>query len=264
MKYDLDAVFHSDGYLRITRARAEHLISLGLPLQGKSVFEMGAGIGDFTQMLLDQGCHVTTTDMRPGNVEWMLRRFAGNADVHTMLYNVERGSMPNQKLYDAVLCYGLLYHLESPVTALSVASQITRDNGIMMVESCVSHVPPTTASIDKVDEDPEDPSAGMGEGCRPSPKWLWIHMQRLFPFVYAPLTQPDHDEFPLSWEEPPTAGLSRIVLIGSKKPLLLPTLRDSFPETYERYHYGPAQCCNSDLPGPAPVETGAGGVLSPG
>jgi len=40
--------FHSVGYLRHNARRLEHLNSLGLDISGRSVLELGAGIGDHT------------------------------------------------------------------------------------------------------------------------------------------------------------------------------------------------------------------------
>ena len=39
---------HSENYLRINGRRLEHLASLGLPLDGRTVLEVGAGLGDLT------------------------------------------------------------------------------------------------------------------------------------------------------------------------------------------------------------------------
>lgn len=38
-------VFHCDEYLRDNQRRLEHLASLGLDIVGKTVLELGAGIG---------------------------------------------------------------------------------------------------------------------------------------------------------------------------------------------------------------------------
>ena len=45
--------FHGPHYLKHNQRRQEHLATLGLPLAGRSVIEMGAGIGDHTEFFLD-------------------------------------------------------------------------------------------------------------------------------------------------------------------------------------------------------------------
>jgi 16S rRNA A1518/A1519 N6-dimethyltransferase RsmA/KsgA/DIM1 with predicted DNA glycosylase/AP lyase activity len=46
--------FHSNHYLRMNQRRLEHLASLGLPLSGRTVLELGAGIGDLSTFFLDR------------------------------------------------------------------------------------------------------------------------------------------------------------------------------------------------------------------
>src|ERR1700682_5619401 len=56
--------FHSSSYLRHNASRQEHLATLGLDLNNKSVLEVGAGIGDHTTFFLDRGCEVLCTAPR--------------------------------------------------------------------------------------------------------------------------------------------------------------------------------------------------------
>src|ERR1700689_2103588 len=60
-------VFHSPNYLRHNARRLEHLASLGLDLHGRSVLELGAGIGDHTTFFLDRDCSVVSVEPRPEN-----------------------------------------------------------------------------------------------------------------------------------------------------------------------------------------------------
>lgn len=46
--------FHSYDYLRHNARRLEHLASLGLPITGRSVLEVGAGIGDHSHFYIDR------------------------------------------------------------------------------------------------------------------------------------------------------------------------------------------------------------------
>jgi hypothetical protein len=47
--------------------RREHLAGLGLPIAGRDVLEVGAGIGDLTSFFLDRGCSVASIEPRPEN-----------------------------------------------------------------------------------------------------------------------------------------------------------------------------------------------------
>ena len=57
---DVEGTFHSWHYLRHNARRLEHLASLQIPIRGKSVLEIGAGIGDHSSYYLDRGCTVTS------------------------------------------------------------------------------------------------------------------------------------------------------------------------------------------------------------
>jgi len=62
-----ESAFRSFQYLRMNARRLEHLAGLGLPIAGRDVLEVGAGIGDLTSFFLDRGCSVTAIEPRPEN-----------------------------------------------------------------------------------------------------------------------------------------------------------------------------------------------------
>jgi hypothetical protein len=53
------AQFFSQHYTQHNQARLKHLASLGLPIGGRTVLEVGAGPGDDTAFYLERGCRVT-------------------------------------------------------------------------------------------------------------------------------------------------------------------------------------------------------------
>ncbi len=63
-KASAESFFLSKHYQMHNVARLSHLESLGLPINGKSVMEFGAGIGDHTFYYLTKGCRMVTTDVR--------------------------------------------------------------------------------------------------------------------------------------------------------------------------------------------------------
>jgi len=59
-------------------------------------------------------------------------------------------------------------------------------------------------------------------GCRPTRGWIWQQLARLFPHVYLPRTQPNHEQFPVDWSTPDSArpaGLTRAVFVAARRPL---------------------------------------------
>src|SRR5690348_6158763 len=79
--------FHSDRYLRHNARRLEHLATLNLQLSGRSVLELGAGIGDHTSFFLDRGCTMCATDSRSENLNLLKARYP---IVETMLLDLDR------------------------------------------------------------------------------------------------------------------------------------------------------------------------------
>lgn len=211
------AEFHSDEYLRHNQRRLEHLASLRLPLHGKSVLEVGAGIGDHTGFFLDRGCRVHVTDARPENLSILRERLGG-------VQKVEIGSLdmdypiPMGRRFSVVYCYGALYHLQRPEQAIRFLAE--HCDGMLLLETCVS--PGDGAEINLIEEPSEQfTQAVHGKGCRPTRQWVWDALQSEFPFVYATRTQPAHDQFPLNWENlsPAPGKLTRCVFIASRTDL---------------------------------------------
>jgi hypothetical protein len=218
--------FHSHDYLRHNARRLEHLASLGIPVSGTTVLEVGAGIGDHSHYYIDRGCKVTITDVRPDNLKYLRLRYPGQ---NVQFLNLEQPAPISSSRFDVVHCYGLLYHLSNPEEALTYLSRLCA--GMLFLETCVSFG--DKSSINLVQEDAVRlTQAHSGTGCRPTRIWLFERLKGLFEFVYVPKTQPNHEEFPLDWANSAAHGngLSRSIFIASRaaidNPLLSPTLLD--------------------------------------
>ncbi len=225
------AVFHAHFYLRHNARRLEHLASLGIPVRGCRVLEVGAGIGDHSHYFLDRGCRVTITEGRAENLEILRRRYPGE-DVR--LLDLEApGAFPGGP-FEVVHCYGLLYHLSRPQEALDfLAAQCS---GLLLLETCVSFG--DGEAVHPVAEDRDNPSQAVsGTGCRPTRPWLLARLRERFPHVYVPATQPNHEEFPVDWQRPEEHRhpLKRAVFVASRTPLALPALLTHLPARQERH-----------------------------
>src|ERR1700733_6970757 len=67
--------FYSEHYQTHNRARLSHLASLGLPLAGRQVLEVGCGPGDHTGFYLERGCAVFSVDARQECIEAVQARY---------------------------------------------------------------------------------------------------------------------------------------------------------------------------------------------
>lgn len=222
--------FHSWHYLRHNQRRQEHLASLALPLQGRTVLETGAGIGDHTTFFLDRGCTVTVTEPREENLTILRRRFPHLDVVALDLDAQEPRSVPP---CEVVYSYGTLYHLSRPAEALAFLAAHCTD--LMLLETAVSAA--EGEIVETVVEASRVPSQAIsGQGSRPSRGWVRARLREHFPYVYLTTTQPWHDEFPLDWRADLDADpFSRAVFVASRKPLDNPVLTTEIPVTQIRH-----------------------------
>jgi hypothetical protein len=130
--------------------------------------------------------------------------------------------------HQIVYAYGVLYHLAFPDEALKRWAAACTE--LLLLETCVSRK--LDFVVDQGNEDSANLTASLrGRYCRPGREWLWIQLSRLFPYVYLPITQPNHEEFPTDWQalleaEQEPAGLLRAIFVGSRQPLQNPLLAD--------------------------------------
>jgi methyltransferase family protein len=188
------------------------------------VLEVGAGIGDHTSFFLDRDCRVVSTEAREDNLEILSKRYRG---MEVNLLDVEEVDPPEQRVFDIVYCYGLLYHLSRPSQAIAYMALRCRD--LLLLETCVSYG--DHEAVNLVKEPAQNPTQAVsGIGCRPTRPWLHRELRKHFEHVYMPLTQPYHVEFPLDWTKPDKGGgLTRAVFIASRGRLVNPLLTEGIP-----------------------------------
>jgi SAM-dependent methyltransferase len=213
--------FDTDAALEINRARLEHLASLDLPLEGRRVLEVGAGVGRLTGFFLERGCSIVVTEARAENVAELHRRLptvdAREADVEESLEHL--GS------FDVVFCYGVLYHLESPLRALRNMAAVCTDLLLIETMVCDARIPVLRLE----DETTSVNQALRGLAHRPSPSYLALALNRVgFDHVYAATEPPDHPDYRFAWlDNMDTArddALLRGVFVASRAPREQPGL----------------------------------------
>jgi 2-polyprenyl-3-methyl-5-hydroxy-6-metoxy-1,4-benzoquinol methylase len=239
--------------LGLTKRRQEHLASLGLDLMGRTVFEVGAGIGDHTDFFLDRGCKVLSTDGRPENLEVFRDRYfrlfgwyrnIGNLQLASLDIDNPPDEIPGQ--FEVVYCYGLLYHLDYPKQALDFLSRCC--TSLFLLETSVSFG--SLENVVRGDEDRKIVSQSIhGRGCHPSRPWVVNRLKELFEFVYVPTTQPWHDQFPIDWvHHVPTPGRAqRAVFVASREKLHSPLLIENLPDYQTRQGGGAPQPLGSPI-----------------
>jgi hypothetical protein len=233
--------FHSNHYLRINQRRLEHLASLGLPLSGRTVLELGAGIGDLSTFFLDRDNEVTSVEARSENIECMRTNIAAYYNSYpsrtpqrhrAVRLDLDKDDGTFLGQFEIVHCYGILYHLRDPSRLIRLMDATCRR--LCLVETCVSFG--AHAAINPTPEEAALASQAFdGVGCRPTRTWILDALKSAFRHVYIPTTQPNHEEFPIDWTRPGPSGLlARAVFVASREPLASPLLADSLPDHQTR------------------------------
>lgn len=219
-------------YVRHNHRRHEHLATLGLPLPGRKVLEVGAGIGDHTGFLVDRGCRVTSTEARPDMLAELRERYP---QVRTLVWDVEQSPPRELEPHDIVYAYGLLYHTSKPAQALAHFARLCES--FMVLETCVSFG--DDLDVHLVQENLDDPTQALrGTGCRPTRPWVMRELRRHFAHVYVTRTQPWHEEFPLDWRHPerhPAPMLTRQVFVASRAPMSEERLSPELVDVHARF-----------------------------
>jgi SAM-dependent methyltransferase len=182
-----------------------------LELANQRVLELGAGIGDHTPFFLERGCSVVVTEAREENILILKERYP-ELEVAYLNMDAPQGF---DETFDIVYCYGLLYHLQHPQEAIEFMAKRTQK--LLLLETCVSFG--DEEAINRVQEAVKDPTQSyQGVGSRPTRPWVFHRLKHYLPYVYVPLTQPDHEEFPMDWERPDlhNAPLARSIFIASR------------------------------------------------
>src|SRR3990172_2511403 len=181
--------FDSPHATRFTEARIRFL-NTWLPglidLQGlRTAFDAGCGVGHLSRYLADLGLEVVAIDGRPGNILEAQRR---HPQVRFLVHNMEAPAIRELGVFDLVLCFGLLYHLENPFAG--VRNLYSLAGKVLLVESMV--VPgssPITGLVDKGQGEDQSLYSAALVLSQPCLVKMLYHVG--FPFVYATRDLPD-------------------------------------------------------------------------
>lgn len=185
--------FFNTNATEINIARIKYFDILGFDLSGKSVLEVGCGArGDFTKMLLDNGCHVTSQDARVQNLTSLKNKFGDT--IQYAAYDLNKPDVIHHK-YDFILCFGLLYHLDRPDIGIRNMSLNGRS---LLISSIVDPAHGIGLRLEREDVNNFNQSF-TGRGCRPTRHWIMNELNKYYKHVFISLKQPNNKEFPIDW-----------------------------------------------------------------
>jgi FkbM family methyltransferase len=207
-------VFDQSHYLRLIETRGEtirHVVSELQPLLDLSTaVDAGCGVGFFAQVLQKQGFEVRGFDGRRENILEARNRYPG--------ISFEQGDIEDKEIlklgvFDFVLCFGLLYHLESTLRSIRNLRSLA-GKALLLESMCFPDQEPRMLLREEQsieDQSLTDLAFYPTEGCLV--KMLY---RAGFQAVYRVAALPDHDDFRDTHEH----IRRRTVLLATFSPIL--------------------------------------------
>ena len=164
-------IFDSAVYVEARQARLRNLFAHMDPtrLAGARVLELGCGTGELGQAFVERGALVVSLDARPDHIAELRRRYP---DREAHVADLEAWDPTAMGSFDAILCFGLLYHLSTPAAFLAAC---TRAADTLYLETVVlDSSEPIWLPVDEEGDD----QAFSSRGCRPSPSWITDELTR--------------------------------------------------------------------------------------
>jgi FkbM family methyltransferase len=211
-------IFDQSHYLKLIEARGETIRrvvnELKSALKLSTALDAGCGVGFFSEILRECGLEVRAFDGRQSNVDEATRRFP---ETPFEQGDIQSDAIRDLGQFDLVLCFGLLYHLESAFLAIRNLRSLT--GRVLLLESmCFPDQEPWMLLREEPsveDQSLTDVAFYATEGCLV--KMLY---RAGFQNVYRIAQLPDHDDF----RDTPRHFRRRTVLLASSQPITLPDL----------------------------------------
>lgn len=209
--------FRSDRYFWINEYRWRLLARTGITLKDKVIFEPGAGIGDQTAWLLNQGARkVIVSEGREINLSVIAKRFQENQLVEMFLGDLE-SCIDNPKFEiraDIVFLWGVYYHILDPVPTFPILQKLAK-----IAPTIVLDYQKSLTGVDWIEHyEYENTSASISHSSwRLTPRSMIKGLHDSFGFVYLPVEQ-------MQWNDPSTLHAPRRIIIASVDPLDWPGL----------------------------------------
>ena len=138
-------------------------------LRGLRVLETGCGTGRLGEVFETAGCRVVSIDAREEFIEILRKRYPGR---EAAVVDLDHWDPAPLGRFDAVLCFGTLYHLAAPESFLIECTRLT---DVILLETIVLDSP-WLRCLYESDHEPGGSFSGIG--CRPSPAWIIGLMER--------------------------------------------------------------------------------------
>lgn len=214
--------FRTERYANLNRTRWDQFLSMGIPLEGQTIFEPGAGIGDQTEWLLAQrAAHIYVQDGRDENMAIIHERFDDEPRVTILPVGNLEQCLPEMPFHglDLIYCYGVYYHIDEKMDTFPIMRAFAEIGKVIVIEYLEGN--DTTAHYGY-----DNTSTSLTRyGCRPRHDTLLKAMKDIWGYAYDPKNQ-------LQWTDP-MAAETRLIAIGSKSAIVNEQLKQFWPDCVE-------------------------------
>lgn len=209
---EIMANFRTERYAELNALRWDLFLKMGIPITGKSIFEPGAGIGDQTEWLLNQGAkHVFVNEGRPENLQIIRERFPDDLRLTFLLGNLEDClDKPDFNLaVDLIFMWGVYYHINDSIPDFPIMRSLSRIGPTVVFDYLES-------SADRTDfYGYDNPSTSLSQyAIRPTAPTMIRGLREAWGYAYLPKAQ-------MEWND---EMMPRRLAIGSRIPLYSPQL----------------------------------------
>jgi SAM-dependent methyltransferase len=173
---DEPSVFANGAYVEARQARLRNLFAHidRAKLSKKRVLELGAGSGELGQAFEELGCTVVSVEARSEHLVKLRAQYPWR---EAYAADLEQWDFSCLGYFDAILCFGLLYHLATPAEFLARCARTT--NTIYLESIVTDAVEPVVPICEEEDGALRgSDQAFSGRGCRPSPAWIANELTR--------------------------------------------------------------------------------------
>ena len=186
-------VFDLEYYAQLNRVRGDSVTQLleeiRAPFSLQTAIDVGCGLGYFSQLLKSLGFQVVAIDGRQQNVDEAQRR---NPHIRFFQVDAEDATMVSLGKFDLVFCFGLLYHLENPMSTVRRLKDMT--GKLLLVEAVVYPSDETIMAF--IEESPYEDQGLNHIAFYPTETCLLKMLYRAgFNHVYTFVTLPDHLDY---------------------------------------------------------------------
>jgi SAM-dependent methyltransferase len=203
-------IFNNKEYQQADIVRFDNFNLLNIDFNGKTILELGSGIGNHTDFILSKKPKkIVSIEGQLCNFDILKTKFKDNKKVHTIHHNLELPYPFLSDYFDWVYNYGLLYHLKNPFESIDYLKNLAHSN--MILETCIEF----NGEENNLEEG-NTPSQALNRiGSRPNKDILFEKLKTIYQNVYYPL-QPKHEWFDI-YNEQNDASLKRVVIICENK-----------------------------------------------